>query len=113
MAHRLDADHTGSGTYAGDEYRGSVGQGAAILLDKGLGADCLSADHSGANELCVETIVRKASDGTKQAKWVDGTNRGLGVAQRAADKVRSGLGVHKKQSDHSGNTCAEVIAAAT
>lgn len=103
----------GSGQLAVDEYRGSVGQQAAHLLDSGLGANCLSADHSGAGELCVETIVRKAGDLTKAAKWFDGTNRGLGAAQKAANNVRAGVGVHKAQGDHSANTCADVIAAAT
>lgn len=109
MAHRTDSNHTGAGTLAADEYRGSMGQAAALLLQLGAGANCLSTDHSGASELCVETIVRKQFDITK--RQVD--MAGMALTLKAADNLRAGLGVHKKQSDHAGgNTCAQVIASA-
>jgi hypothetical protein len=106
-------NQNGSGTLAGDEYRTSMGLAATGALITGAGANCLSADHLNANELCVETIVRKQFDDTKRAKWYDGTSRGMGSALAAAVNLRQGIGVHKKQSDHSANTCADVIAAAT
>lgn len=110
MGHRQDKEHqTGSGTYAIDEYRSGMGQTAAQLLQLGVGANCLSTDHSGAGELCVETIIRKQFDVTK--KQID--MAGMANALKAADKLREGLGVHKAQGDHAGgNTCAAVIAAA-
>jgi hypothetical protein len=95
---------------AKDEYRGNVGQAAALLLMRGIGANCLSTDHSGASELCVETIVRKQLDNTKTQ--VDAT--GMSNALRAANNLRAGIGVHKAQGDHSGgNTCATVLSLAT
>jgi hypothetical protein len=109
MAYHNDKDHPGAGTLAADEYRGNMGQIAAQLLQLGAGANCLSTDHSGANELCVETIARKQFDTTK--RQVDMT--GMANALKAADNLRAGLGVHNKQSDHAGgNTCAGVIAGA-
>jgi hypothetical protein len=107
MAHREDKDHPGAGTLAADEYRGNVGQIAALLLQLGAGANCLSTDHSGASELCIETIVRKQYDVAK--RQVD--MAGMASALKAANNLRAGLGVHRKQSDHAGgNTCAQVIA---
>jgi hypothetical protein len=106
-------NQNGSGTLAGDEYRSSMGLAAAHCLEQGLGANCLSADHLSGSELCVETIVRKQFDITKQAKWYDGTAKGMGASLAALDKLRAGIGVHKKQSDHSANTCADVLAAST
>jgi hypothetical protein len=102
----------GSGTLAVDEYRSTMGQAAAHCLDNGLGANCLSADHLSGSELCVEAIVRKAADSAKSAKWFDGTPKGMGASQKAANNLRAGIGVHKAQADHSANTCADVIAAA-
>jgi hypothetical protein len=110
---KLDSAHPGSGVLAVDEYRTSMGLAAEQCLNKGLGANCLSADHLSGSELCVETIVRKQADLTKAAKWFDGTNRGMGSALAASSNLKQGIGVHKKQSDHSANTCADVIAAAT
>lgn len=110
MGYKLDKNHQGSGTLAMDEYRGSMGQQAALLLDKGFGAKCTSTDHSGAGELCVETIARKQWDTSKRELWMDT----MATAQKAADNLRAGIGVHKAQGDHTGgNTCAAVIAAAT
>lgn len=107
---KLDKDHMGSGQYGKDEYRAERGVGAAEILMNGFGVNCVSADHLDANELCVETIVRKQFDTSKKQIWLVG---GPDPRLVAVDKLRAGLGVHKKQSDHAGgNTCAAVIAAA-
>ncbi len=109
MGYYNDQNHPGAGTLAADEYRGSMGQNAALLLDKGVGANCLSTDHLSASELCVETIVRKQFDITKQQINMTG----MASAQRASVNLKTGLGVHKAQGDHvGGNTCAAVIAGA-
>jgi hypothetical protein len=109
MGYHNDQNHPGAGTLAADEYRGNMGQVAALLLDLGVGANCLSTDHSGAAELCVETIVRKQFDISKKQINM----AGMANAQQASVNLKTGLGVHKAQGDHAGgNTCAAVLAGA-
>lgn len=108
MGHR--ADHAGSGTFAVDEYRDSMGQKAAGVLSAGNGYRCVAGDHVG-SELCVEVIARLSGSTSKAAGSDPLANS---VIQSAVLNLRAGLGVHKASGDHAGgNFCAAVIAAAT
>lgn len=98
-----------SGTLATDYYRESKAAEAMHALDAGRSTLCVSADHLNANELCIETIARKAFDNTKIGSDAATVKR----VQDAVHNLRAGNGYHKKQSDHSSNTCAAVIASAT
>lgn len=109
---RLDRGHPGSTTLAEDERRTSAGVQAEKNLVKGLGANCLSADHLNGSDLCIDVINRNVANRGKAAIWFDGTNRGMGSSLAAAKNLAQGVGVHQNQGNHSGgNTCADVIAA--
>src|SRR6266568_7456758 len=101
---RLDRDHSGSGTYATDEYRCSVGLKAANILSAGHACRTVVGDHTG-SELCVEVIAR--INGYSPVKYAGSDATILNTITTAVHNLRAGLGVHKVASDHSGgNTCA-------
>jgi len=86
-----------------------MGQGAALLLDKGVGALCINADHLSATELCVETIIRKQFDINKKQISMSG----MATAQAASINLKNGLGVNKTQTDHVGNGIETAVGATT
>jgi hypothetical protein len=106
----MHGNSPGSGTYAIDNYRQSVGDGAAAVILAGRGQTLKSGDHKSAGELCVEVLVRRGNDNTTSVS----STAVQDVANKAVDALRRGDAHHKAQADHSGgNTCIAVIAAST
>lgn len=93
-----------------DLYRESVGKSAENALSAGNGVLCVSGDHTGAGELCVEVINRLKNLGTKKGRNLTEN----ADAYKAVDAIRRGFGHHVAQADHAGSdTCAQTIGKAT
>ena len=105
---RVTAKHPGSGTsFSEDARREAAGKFAAQELERGYSTLCVVGDHN-AGELCVDVIVRLAAVLSKRS--VNPYDRSVSLL--AAAKLRAGVGVNKKDSDHAGgNTCAQLLAA--
>jgi len=107
---RLDKDHTGSGTYATDEFRTERGLAAANVLSVGHAARTVVGDHVG-SETCAQVIARIG--GSNPAKNAGSDASLFPTINGAVNNLRAGIGVHKASGDHGGgNTCAAVISAA-
>lgn len=107
---RLDGTHTGSGTYATDEFRAERGLAAANVLSAGHAVRTVVGDHIG-SETCAQVIARIG--GSNVAKNAGSDNTVTDGVNKAINNLRAGIGVHKASGDHGGgNTCVTVIAAA-
>lgn len=103
---RVTKKHPGSGTFAEDGRREAAGKVAAQNLKLGRSTACVVGDHA-AGELCVDVINRLANNLTK----IDVNPFNRNTALDAVNRLREGVGVNLKDSDHSGgNTCAKLIA---
>ena len=101
----------GSGTSMWEDLRRDGRAKAAVnTLRVGKSFVTLSADHSSAGELCVDTIARVAGQ-VDRVEYPTDLQRA--AVNNAINALEAGFGHNRAQADHAGgNTCVQCIVAA-